>query len=810
MPKKFREAACFLTVLGLLVSFKTNTEDIQAVENKDKQTTSGSKDSKSSNKEKDGEYDEDEGYLNIDWKFDFDNMKVDQVIEKKGYHYVVNKDSEAIIVGYDKSIDKGKIDVPSTLGKHPVTMIYEEAFSGLENTVTIELPKGIEVIGSDAFAYSEKLQDINIPKTVKSIDSYAFDGCYALDNVSIPKSVENLGEGIFYDCISLKNITISSEIDELRYGFFAGCISLNDTHVPDSTKRICKEVFAGCTSLIEITIPDGVTSIEDSVFRICRNLKKITIPSSVTNISESAFEDCSEDLTIYLEKGSYAETYANKYKIKKVYIEKESKKTTEDENKVDKQDELNTVWTGIATTVLNVRSGISTEHKQIGYLEKGMPVEIVTKYSNGWYKIRYNNSYGYVLGAYIKLDEGQEKIVAKGETKAVLNVRNGVLTTNRKIGQLEKETKVDIVAKYSNGWYKIKYKDSYGYVSGAYIELEEEVKAIGVTKEILNVRDGASLSNEKIGYIIKGRKVEIVDELKNGWYKIRYDDSYGYISEKYIELGDKDDKKVVATGKTMSDLNVRNGSSTSNSKIGQLIKGTKVEVIKELLNGWYKIKYKGAYGYVSGAYVELDGSHGEVKATGKTISILKVRQGASINDEQIGYLEKGKRVEIVKELSSGWYKIKYGDYYGYISGAYVELNGSDGEVKATGETTVVLNVRHGASVSNTKIGHLEKGTKVQIVTELLNGWYKIKYKGAYGYVSGAYIKLDGDQEQTIETGEATATLNVRPDASTNNIRIGYIKKGEKVDIVKKLSNGWYKIKYKNSYGYVSGSYVNLF
>ena len=59
MPKKFREAACFLTVLGLLVSFKTNSEDIQAAEKKDKQTTSGSKDSKSSNKKlhekKDGE-----------------------------------------------------------------------------------------------------------------------------------------------------------------------------------------------------------------------------------------------------------------------------------------------------------------------------------------------------------------------------------------------------------------------------------------------------------------------------------------------------------------------------------------------------------------------------------------------------------------------------------------------------------------------------------------------------------------------------------------------------------------------------------
>ena len=818
MPKKFREAACFLTVLGLLVSFKTNSEDIQAAEKKDKQTTSGSKDSKSSNKKlhekKDGEYDEEEGYLNIDWKFDFDNMKTKQIVKKNGYDYVVNEDSEAIIIGYDeKTVDKEKIKIPSTLGKHPVTMIYEEAFSGLQNAVTIKLPEGIEVIGSDAFSYSEKLQDINIPKTVKFIDSYAFDGCYALNNVTIPKNVENLGEGIFYDCISLKDITISSKIDELRYGFFAGCISLNDPDIPNYVKKIGEEVFSDCTSLIEVTIPNVVTSIGDSAFRICRNLSKITIPPSVTNISKNAFEDCSDELTIYLEKGSYADTYATKNKIKKVYIKiddekaNENKDTNVKEDNEEKQEESQQVSTGIATTILNVRNGTSADNKQIGYLEKGMPVEIVKKYSNGWYKIKYNDSYGYVLGAYIKLDEDQEKI-STGETKAVLNVRNGVLTTNRRIGQLEKGKKVNLVARYSNGWYKIKYADSYGYVSGAYIELDEEVKDIGTTKDNLNIRDGASLSNEQIGYLIKGKRVEIVDELKDGWYKIRYDDAYGYVSSKYIELGEKDDVETVATGETIDNLNVRSGSSTNKAKIGYLKKGTKVEVIKELLNGWYKIKYKGAYGYISGAYVKLDGDQGEVKSTGTTTSILKVRQGASVNNEQIGYLEKGKRVEIVTELLSGWYKIKYGDSYGYVSGAYIELNGSEGEVKATGETTVVLRVRHGASINNTKIGHLEKGTKVEIITELLNGWYKIKYKGAYGYVSGAYIKLDGDQEEVIDTGTTTASLNVRLDASTNSMRIGNIKKGQKVDIVKDLSNGWYKIKYKGSYGYISGLYVD--
>lgn len=806
MSKKFKEAACYLTLLSLIVSFKTDTKKIYASSNKkDNKTTSLSNDSKAVSQEI---YNEEEGHLYIDWKFDFNNMKPNQIINFEGYHYVVNKDSEAIILGYDKKIDENKIKIPDTLGKYPVTMIYEEAFSGLENTKIIELPQGIKIIGSDSFSYNEKLKEINIPDTVESIDSYAFDGCYELDNIVIPKSVVNLGEGIFFDCTSLKSITISSEIDELRYGFFAGCISLNNPNLPNSIKKISKQVFAGCTSLLEIKIPNEVTSIDDGVFRLCSNLKKITIPSFVTDISENAFEDTSNSLTMCVEKDSYAEDYAKKHKINNKYIEiqveNNIKKSKDDSINQDKE---KNVSTGISTVVLNVRSGISTKYKQIGYLEKGMPVDIVEKYSNGWYKIKYKNSYGYVLGAYIKLDQNQNDIPLKGRTKAILNVRNGILTSNKKIGKLSKESYIDIVAKCSNDWYKIKYQDSYGYVSGAYIEFEENVNLIGMVERTLNVRDGASLYNEKIGYLIQEKRVEIVEDLKNGWYKIRYDDAYGYVQKKYIKICKENTEKVIAIGKNMVNLNVRSKPYITESKIGELEIQTRLEIVKELSNGWYKIKYKGWYGYISGAYVELEGNN-EITKRGTTTSTLKVRDGASINGKQIGYIEQGKNVHIVKELLNGWYKIKYKDYYGYVSGAYIKLYEIK-EVKAIAQTKVVLNVRNGASTSSRKIGYLEKDTKVEIVKELLNGWYKIKYKSDYGYIPGGNIKIITNEYKTTEYGVARKTLNVRNGASTNNVKIGFIKKGEKVEIVKKLSSGWYKIKYKNSYAYISSIYIDL-
>ena len=60
--------------------------------------------------------------------------------------------------------------------------------------------------------------------------------------------------------------------------------------------------------------------------------------------------------------------------------------------------------TGVVTaTSLNVRAGYGTNYATIGTLPKGSKVDIYEK-KDGWYKINYNNSYGFVSGSYIKLD----------------------------------------------------------------------------------------------------------------------------------------------------------------------------------------------------------------------------------------------------------------------------------------------------------------------------------------------------------------------------------------------------------------------
>ena len=604
MPKQFKKAACFLTVLGLLTSFVFGAHSSYAMpKQKDaKQATKVLSNSELKTLDLEGVENVDnldDLLLDIDWGFDYETC---EELEQDGILYVINDNDEVVITDCSDSIDKSTISIPDKIDGHPVTMIYEFAFCGLENTKTINIPDSVKVIGAEAFAWSNNLQTINIPTSVTTIDAAAFAGNDKLQSITIPDSVTELGVGAFILCENLTNVTLPNTISSIPYGTFAACVSLKKINIPSSVKTIEDEAFS-MTGFTEFTVPDTITSIGARAFSDCENLVKVTIPKTVTKIVDDIFEGGSEDVTIYGEKGSYAEKYANKNDISFKAIS-------------SGQEDPSDILTGKTTAKLNVRKGPGTKYAKMGTLSKGAKVEVITKLPSGWYKIKYKGTYGYVLGKYVKLNTPQqdEKVIATGKTTAQLNVRKGSSTKYAKIGSLSKGAKVEIVSKLSNGWYKIKYNGTYGYVSGAYVKLDSEQPKPG------------------------------------------------------------EDEKIIATGKTtVSSLNVRSGPSSNYSKLGILTKGTKVEVVERYSNGWYKIKYKGSYGYVSGAYVSLDGSKGEVIATGKTTAGLNVRSGAGTGYKKIGYLNKGTKVEIVTKLSNGWYKIKFNSSYGYVSGDYVKL-----------------------------------------------------------------------------------------------------------------------------------------
>lgn len=204
--------------------------------------------------------------------------------------------------------------------------------------------------------------------------------------------------------------------------------------------------------------------------------------------------------------------------------------------------------------------------------------------------------------------------------------------------------------------------------------------------------------------------------------------------------------KVIATGKaTIDGVSVRSTNFVSGKYLGSLYTGDRVEIVQKTSNGWYKIKHNNSYAYVNKGFIKLSGTKtiDNVLNTGTVYNAKKltVRKSYSTKSKVLGYLPKGTKVEILRVTSTNWYKIKYKNSYAYVKGNYIKLTPSVKVISRGNVSVTTLNLRKSASTSSTKLGTLNKGARVQIVQKKSNGWYKIRYKNSYAYISSKYVKL---------------------------------------------------------------------
>ncbi len=560
----------------------------------------------------------------------------------------------------------------------------------------------------------------------------------------------------------------------------------------------------------------------------------------------------------------------------------------------------------ISSEDLGLRKGADSSHEIITSIPSGARVNIIDKVSDNWYKVGYKDFVGYVQSKHIRvlgdnLNQDNVGLISANQ----LNVRTSPNENGQVIGTLHKNDKISVLDKSIDGWYKIDFNGRRAYVSSKYVnlisyknnEVKKEVKKepiegtgkVNITTA-LNVRQAATSNSRIVGSLKGGEKVNIISE-SNGFYKIEFNNSYGYVYSKYISKDGKSEnvqavkqeevKKeakvapkaapVVLAARSLnktgivnvsSSLNVRSGASTSSKVIGSLSGNSKVTIVGQE-GAFYKIEYKGSHGYVAKEYIkDITGSNNNsnqgttttpekpstpetTKKTGivNVSSSLNVRSGASTSSKVIGSLSGNSKVTIVGE-EGAFYKIEYKGSHGYVAKEYIkDVTGSNNnsnegpttpEKPSTPETTqktgIVnvsssLNVRSGASTSSKVIGSLSGNSKVTIVGEE-GAFYKIEYKGSHGYVAKEYIKdITGSSnnsnqgttttpekpstpESTQKTGivNVSSSLNVRSGASTSSKVIGSLSGNSKVTIVGE-EGAFYKIEYKGSHGYVAKEYI---
>ncbi|HNY13636.1 MAG TPA: SH3 domain-containing protein [Candidatus Wallbacteria bacterium] len=135
-------------------------------------------------------------------------------------------------------------------------------------------------------------------------------------------------------------------------------------------------------------------------------------------------------------------------------------------------------------------------------------------------------------------------------------------------------------------------------------------------------------------------------------------------------------------------LNVRSGPGTDHPVIGGLTAGAAISIISEE-NGWWKIKYNGGTGYVSGKYIDTKAASSSASSgesfTGhvEVDSRLNVRSGPW--GDITGKLNDGDKVEVVGKVGE-WYKIKQNGKISYVFASYIKKGASSSSTAASNKS----------------------------------------------------------------------------------------------------------------------------
>jgi len=456
-------------------------------------------------------------------------------------------------------------------------------------------------------------------------------------------------------------------------------------------------------------------------------------------------------------------------------------------------------------STLNIRGGPGTGLEIVGSLKDGAKVTINGQVADWWRTDLGNGKNGFVSSAFITLDAEDKKpadtakIVDSAPTTSsktgkvntpgtTLNVRSGAGTTFSIIGSLKHGDTISVTTENS-AWYKVMVLGRVGYVSAAFIVLDNSAQPPATTQSktvyvntpgaLLNVRSGPGTNHAILGTLKHGEKLSVTDE-NNEWYKLTFSGKTGYVSKTWT----KADNPAPATPQTKTVyvntqgnvLNVRSGPGMTHAVLGTLKHGEKLSVTDEN-SEWYKLAYNGKTGYVSKAWTKADNPAAAAKPptspttptspTSKTVyantpgTILNVRSGPGTSYSIIGGYKHGEKITVAEENSS-WYRVVVVGRIGYINKSFVTesasgasgASGSSGSSGSSGasssaqpatktgtvNSTVGLNVRSGPGTDNKILGGIAHGTKVTIL-EQSDGWYKIKYGAADGWVNATYVTV---------------------------------------------------------------------
>ena len=160
----------------------------------------------------------------------------------------------------------------------------------------------------------------------------------------------------------------------------------------------------------------------------------------------------------------------NKKDSKKKSDKKDDQKKEDNKQEEQQQAEQPAAETVYVTTKVNIRDAASTDGNVVEMLEFGTELKR-TGTEGDWSAVEHNGVTGYVKSEYLSTEVPQQDTSApslsEGSTvtlNGTINIRESMSETSTKVAVGYAGDKVTVVMSYAEGWTKVNYKDTIGYI----------------------------------------------------------------------------------------------------------------------------------------------------------------------------------------------------------------------------------------------------------------------------------------------------------------------------------------------------------
>ena len=284
-----------------------------------------------------------------------------------------------------------------------------------------------------------------------------------------------------------------------------------------------------------------------------------------------------------------------------------------------------------------------------------------------------------------------------------LRIRSEANTTSKVVDTAPKNDCVVVISK-NGDWYKVNYNLQEGYMHKDYLDvLTKENAELGYGKvngSSVNIRAGAGTGYRTVAVASKGSKCYILG-LNNGWYKVIYNTTIGYIRSDFVEL---------------TEIPYENQDSANSPKFYRLGKSTGITPSAAALNGTASSGSSTSSGKATGAQILAEAQ--------KYLGTRYVAGGASPS----GFDCSGYVYYVLKQLGYSPYRTPAEQYKMGTSVSKANLQVGDIVFFANTYTSGISHV--GIYSGNGQFIHSPNSRSTVSYSDLTSGYWAEHYYGA--------------------------------------------------------------------------------